>query len=227
MRRSAMYANVSAAVPAVPATMLRTGQGSDLPTIASPPSATLISRSSSYVEPRPARSPAPRKQLPTAPPPRPATGLRSRDSAARRTPLIPTSSARLCAGRPGNRRCDAGRAHTGGPDHRPAGDPSCLLSDLDCDATRVDAGDTCALAHLDAQSAEVLRGLGRRRLRECRHQARPGVEEDHAHTVQVDAPEVALQRVAREDRQLPGDLDPGGTAPHDHEREPLRSSRRL
>ena len=98
---------------------------------------------------------------------------------------------------------------------------SVSLADLDRHAACVDVGDHRVLAHRHAELAELLGRLRRGRLAERGDHALAGVEQDHPRRARVDPPEVALHRVAREDRELPGDLDAGRPAADDDERQPL------
>ena len=125
------------------------------------------------------------------------------------------------AGRPRHDLGDLRGPHTRRPNHCPAGDPLLGLTILDRDSSRVDLGHPRVLTDGHAEFVQPLRGLGRCGFAERRDHALAGIEQDHPSSPRVDPPEVALHRVAGEDRQLSADLHPGRARADNHERQPL------
>ena len=141
--------------------------------------------------------------------------------------LHPAAAVRSRAGRLRHKRGQPGGSHARRPDHRAGGDPLGFVAELDRHPARVDPGDHRVLSDRDAETAQLVRGLGGGRLGERRHHAFARIEQDHAGRIGMDAPELALHRMAREDRELPRDLDARRTTAHDDEREPLVASVRV
>jgi hypothetical protein len=96
-----------------------------------------------------------------------------------------------------------------------------LVAGLQRDPRVVDAHDTNAGANLGAELVELLDRALRERRRERRQDARAGLDEDDLRLARIDGSKVTREHEVRELGDRAGQLDAGGAAADDREREEL------
>ena len=102
-----------------------------------------------------------------------------------------------------------------------AGDPLGFVAVLDRHAACVDVGDPPALADVHADVASPSAALAEVGSLNAGTTRSPASSRITCAARGIDAPEIALHCVAREDRELAGDLNSGRAAADDDERQPL------